>query len=33
VRLGRATGDRVEVLSGVSKGEQVLADPQATTPR
>jgi RND family efflux transporter MFP subunit len=32
VRLGRATGDRVEVLSGVSKGEQVLADPQATTP-
>lgn len=33
VRLGRATGDRVEVLSGVSKGEQVLADPQAATPR
>lgn len=33
VRLGRVTGDRVEVLSGVSKGEQVLADPQATTPR
>jgi multidrug efflux system membrane fusion protein len=33
VRLGRATGDRVEVLSGVSKGEQVLADPKAATPR
>ena len=33
VRLGRATAERVEVLSGVSKGEQVLADPKAATPR
>ena len=28
VRLGRATGELVEVLSGVSKGEQVAADPK-----
>ncbi|MEY3461356.1 MAG: Toluene efflux pump periplasmic linker protein TtgG precursor [Pseudomonadota bacterium] len=33
VRLGRTTAERVEVLSGVSKGEQVLADPKAATPR
>ena len=33
VRLGRATGESIEVLSGVSKGEQVLADPKAATPR
>jgi len=29
VRLGRAQGDQVEVLSGVSAGEQVALDPQA----
>ena len=29
VRLGRATADGVEILSGVSAGEQVVADPQA----
>ncbi len=29
VRLGRAQGDRVEVLSGVEKGERIAADPQA----
>lgn len=29
VRLGRATDDTVEVLSGVSAGEQVALDPQA----
>ena len=29
VRLGRAEGDRVEVLSGVSAGERVVLDPQA----
>jgi membrane fusion protein, multidrug efflux system len=29
VRLGRADGDRVEVLSGVSAGERVALDPQA----
>ena len=29
VRLGRVHGDRVEVLSGVEKGEKVAADPQA----
>jgi RND family efflux transporter MFP subunit len=29
VRLGRAEGDRVEVLSGLSAGEQVARDPQA----
>ena len=29
VRLGRAAGERVEVLSGVEKGEKVAADPQA----
>ncbi|MDE2605850.1 MAG: efflux RND transporter periplasmic adaptor subunit [Burkholderiales bacterium] len=29
VRLGRAEGDRVEVLSGVSAGERVALDPQA----
>lgn len=29
VRLGKAIGDRVEVLSGVRPGEQVAADPQA----
>ena len=28
VRLGRAAGELVEVLSGVSKGEQVAADPK-----
>lgn len=33
VRLGRSAGDRIEILSGVSKGEQVLADPKAATPR
>jgi RND family efflux transporter MFP subunit len=29
VRLGRASGDTVEVLSGVSAGERVVLDPQA----
>lgn len=29
VRLGRVDGDRVEVLSGLSAGERVAADPQA----
>lgn len=29
VRLGRAQGDRIEVLSGVEKGEKVAVDPQA----
>jgi RND family efflux transporter MFP subunit len=29
VRLGAVQGDRVEVLSGVDKGEKVAADPQA----
>ena len=29
VRLGRATGDRVEILSGLMVGEQVAADPQS----
>ena len=29
VRLGRAQGDRVEVLAGVSAGERVALDPQA----
>ena len=29
VRLGRAQGDRVEVLSGVDEGEKIAADPQA----
>lgn len=29
VRLGRAEGDRVEVLSGVAAGERVALDPQA----
>jgi len=29
VRLGRAAGERVEVLSGVEKGEKVAIDPQA----
>ena len=29
VRLGRVAGERVEVLSGVEKGEKVAADPQA----
>ena len=33
VRLGRATGERVELLSGVAKGEKVAADPQAVSPR
>jgi multidrug efflux pump subunit AcrA (membrane-fusion protein) len=33
VRLGRTVGERVEILSGVSKGEQVLADPQTAKPR
>lgn len=31
VRLGRVDGDRVEVLTGVAPGEQVIADPQAAT--
>ena len=31
VRLGRAEGDRVEVLTGVAPGEQVVLDPQAAT--
>jgi RND family efflux transporter MFP subunit len=29
IRLGRVSGDRVEVLSGVMPGERVVADPQA----
>lgn len=29
VRLGRTSGDRVEILSGLAPGEQVAADPQA----
>lgn len=29
VRLGRAEGDRVEVLSGLNAGERVVTDPQA----
>ena len=29
VRLGRAEGDRVEILSGLMIGEQVVSDPQA----
>ena len=29
VRLGRATGERVEILSGLRAGEQLAADPQA----
>ncbi len=29
VRLGRAEGDRVEILSGLMAGEQVVSDPQA----
>jgi multidrug efflux pump subunit AcrA (membrane-fusion protein) len=29
VRLGRADGERIEVLSGVSAGERVALDPQA----
>ncbi len=31
VRLGRAAGDRVEVLSGLSAGERVALDPQAAS--
>lgn len=31
VRLGRVEGDRVELLTGVAPGEQVVADPQAAT--
>jgi membrane fusion protein, multidrug efflux system len=31
VRLGRADGDLVEVLSGVSAGERVALDPQIAT--
>jgi membrane fusion protein, multidrug efflux system len=33
VRLGRAVGERIEILSGVSKGEKVLADPKTANPR
>jgi len=29
VRLGRVEGDRVEILSGLMAGEQVVLDPQA----
>jgi len=29
VRLGRSDGERVEVLSGLSAGERVAAEPQA----
>jgi RND family efflux transporter MFP subunit len=29
VRLGRAQGERIEILSGVDKGDKVAADPQA----
>jgi len=29
VRLGRAEGDRVEVLSGLAPGERIARDPQA----
>ncbi|CAN5127930.1 efflux RND transporter periplasmic adaptor subunit [soil metagenome] len=29
VRLGRTTGDQVEILSGLMAGEQVVSDPQA----
>jgi hypothetical protein len=29
VRLGRAASERIEVLSGVEKGEKVAVDPQA----
>lgn len=31
VRLGRVDGERVELLTGVAPGEQVIADPQAAT--
>ena len=31
VRLGRVDGERVEVLTGLVPGEQVIADPQAAT--
>lgn len=31
VRLGRVDGDRVEVLTGVAAGEQVIAEPQTAT--
>jgi RND family efflux transporter MFP subunit len=33
VRLGRTSGDSVEVLAGVSAGEQVLVEPQAAARR
>ena len=29
VRVGRASGDAIEILSGVSQGERVALDPQA----
>jgi len=29
VRLGRSSGDSIEVLSGLSAGENVALDPQA----
>jgi multidrug efflux pump subunit AcrA (membrane-fusion protein) len=31
VRLGRVNGQNVEILSGVSKGEQVVTDPATVT--
>lgn len=31
VRLGRVDGERIEILSGLSAGEQVVTDPQAAT--
>jgi hypothetical protein len=31
VRLGRVDGERIEILSGLSAGEQVVTDPQAAS--